>query len=165
MRSKRVRRLRGVVALICGGLALALSGCASSLPMDPEGTLDSVRNDTLRVGVTPHEQLVKIDGGSLGGRDVELSKEFAAHLGAQPEFVLGGEESLVKKLEENELDLVVGGISSKTPWSEKVGITRPYAEITDEKGKKEKLVLLVPPGENAFLSELEYFLDQTQEMP
>lgn len=146
-------------------LVLALAGCSQAIPVDPEGTLNSVRNNTLRIGLSPHDALVEIEGTSYQGREVQLAKEFARSLGAKPEFIVGGEESLVKMLEEDQVDVVLGGISSKTPWSKTVGMTRPYTQVINEKGKKEKLVLLVPPGENAFLGELEYFLDQTQEMP
>lgn len=157
-------RRRGTT-LIGLSLIVVLAGCSQAIPVDPEGTLNSVRNGTLRIGLSPHDSLVEIEGSSYQGSEVELAKDFAQSLGAKPEFVVGGEESLVKKLEEDQVDLVVGGISSKTPWSKMVGMTRPYTQVIDEKGKKEKLVLLVPPGENAFLGELEYFLDQTQEMP
>jgi len=37
-------------------------------------------------------------------------------------------------------------------------MTRPYAETVLEDGSSHKLVMLVPIGENAFLSELEGFL-------
>ena len=157
-------RPRGA-ALIGMSLVLGLAGCSQAIPVDPEGTLESVRNNTLRIGLSPNDSLVEIKGSSYQGSEVQLAKDFAQSLGAKAEFIVGGEESLVKKLEEDQVDLVVGGISSKTPWSKKVGMTRPYTQTMDEKGKKEKLVLLVPPGENAFLGELEYFLDQTQEMP
>lgn len=153
------------VAAVGVAVVLALTGCSQKIPLDPEGTLDRVSNDTLRIGLSPHEELVEIEGTSYRGSEVELAKNFAQSIGAKPEFIVGGEESLVKKLEADQVDLVVGGISSKTPWSKMVGMTRPYTQVIDEKGKKEKLVLLVPPGENAFLGELEYFLDQTQEMP
>ncbi|HJX77060.1 transporter substrate-binding domain-containing protein [Glutamicibacter sp.] len=156
---------RGGTALISLSLIVVLAGCSQAIPVDPEGTLNTVRNGTLRIGLSPHDSFVEIKGSSYQGSEVELAKDFAQSLGATPEFIVGGEESLVKKLEEDQIDLVVGGISSKTPWSKKVGRTRPYTQAIDEKGKKEKLVLLVPPGENAFLGELEYFLDQTQEMP
>ncbi|PRB72664.1 transporter substrate-binding domain-containing protein [Arthrobacter sp. MYb213] len=156
---------RRVTALIGLSLIVVLAGCSQAIPVDPEGTLNSVRNGTLRIGLSPNDSLVEIKGSSYQGSEVELVKDFAQSLGAKPEFIVGGEESLVKKLEEDQVDLVVGGISSKTPWSKMVGMTRPYTQVIDEKGKKEKLVLLVPPGENAFLGELEYFLDQTQEMP
>ena len=43
------------------------------------------------------------------------------------------------------------------------GLTRPYAESRDERGKLHKHVMLVPMGENAFLLELDKFLVAAKE--
>ncbi|MGP5383740.1 transporter substrate-binding domain-containing protein, partial [Glutamicibacter arilaitensis] len=149
-------------ALGCVFLATA---CVQAVPVDPEGTLDTVRAGTLRVGVSPASDFVEIRDGAPQGAEPALIEDFAQHAGAEIQWTIGGEEQLVEQLKAGQLDLVAGGITSKTPWSEKAGVTRPYTTTTDAQGKEKKIVLLVPPGENAFLSELEYFLDQTQEMP
>lgn len=162
--SKRTRLfLRAAGAALLGSSLLA--GCAAQIPVDPKGTLQDVRHDTLRVGISPNRESVDVRDGQYTGDEVELVKDFAKGLDAEVQWTLGGEEHLVKQLKEGKLDMVAGGITAKTPWSKEVGITRPYRTVTEEDGKQAQLVLLVPPGENAFLGELEYFLDQTQEMP
>lgn len=152
------RAFAAVIGVGCA-LMLAVSGCAQ-LPVDPEGTLEGVRAHTLRVGLSPNPDFVSIQGSDYSGSEVSLVRDFAEHLQTEPEFMVAGEETLVKQLEAGQLDLVVGGISSNTPWTDQVGLTRPYRETVDALGEDVKLVILVRPGENAFLSELEYFLDQ-----
>lgn len=142
-----------------------LAGCVAQIPVDPEGTLEDVRSGTISVGVTPNADFVKVSDGPLQGSEIQMIKGLAENLDAEVEWTVGGEEQLITALENGDLDLVAGGISSKTPWSEQVGMTRPYTKHLDADGKESKIVLLVPPGENAFLFEVERFLDQTQEMP
>jgi hypothetical protein len=50
------------------------------------------------------------------------------------------------------------GFTSDTPWTENAAITKPYAETKDPEGKRKKLVMAAPMGENAFLFALEKFL-------
>ncbi|MFJ2618434.1 transporter substrate-binding domain-containing protein [Glutamicibacter sp. NPDC087344] len=159
--------LRSKAMLFVAGLGVAgvLSGCGLSMPTDPEGTLDSVRSQTLRVGVSPNAGFVQIENGEPRGREIILIESFADRLHARIEWTVAGEEQLVGQLEDGALDMVAGGITSKTPWSEEAGMTRPYTTWTDDRGNEHLIILLVRPGENAFLSELEHFLDQTQEMP
>jgi hypothetical protein len=64
----------------------------------------------------------------------------------------------VGDLEEGDLDLVIGGLTAETPWSEKAGTSRPYTTSTDEQGATVEHVMLVPRGENRFLIELDAFL-------
>ncbi len=161
-----VMKHRSLRMLLASLLALPLlAGCVQSIPADPDGTLDDIRSGTLHVGVTPNAEFVQADGEQVRGTDIDMVSGFAERLGAQVEWTIAGEEQLVTELEAGRLDLVAGGITSKTPWAEDVGITRPYATHRNGDGKEIKLVLLVPPGENAFLVELERYLDQTQEMP
>lgn len=153
-----------LLAACLGIVLVSLCGC-TSLPVDPSGTLNEVRNGSLRVGVSPNGDFVDIQGKQPTGSEIKLVGSFADRIGSRPEWVIGGEEQLVKELKEGRLDMVVGGITDKTPWVEEVGVTRPYRTVLDSQGEEQKLVVLVPPGENAFLSELEYHLDQTQEKP
>src|SRR5690606_14030113 len=97
-----------------------------SIPVDPDGTLKSARNGELQVGVSPNSDFVKIDGKVPQGSEIELVEGFSKHLGAEIEWTVAGEEQLVALLEAGELDLAAGGITAKTPWLEKVGVTRPY---------------------------------------
>lgn len=142
-----------------------LSGCVAKFPVDPEGTLQEVRSGTISVGVTPNANFVEVADEELQGSEIQVIKDFAESLDAEVEWTVAGEEQLVAALQDGDLDLVAGGISSKTPWSEKVGMTRPYTTQIDADGQESKIVMLVPPGENAFLFEAERFLDRTQEKP
>lgn len=150
--------MRAIIALLAA--LLLLTGCGMRIPSDPDGTLDRVTGATLRVGVSPNDGFTVVDDDEVTGTDAELVEGFAATIDADVVWVPGSEEALVRDLEEGELDLVIGGITDATPWVEQAGVTRPYDEFTDEHGTTHKLVMLVPMGENAFLSALERFLTQ-----
>lgn len=154
-----MRLAKRLVAGIVGVAVLASAGCAVRIPSDPDGTLDRVAGDVLRAGVSPNAGLVEVDGDDPTGAEVAAIEAFADHLDADVEWTVGSEEALVRGLEDGGLDLVAGGLTDATPWSERAGMTRPYAEVTDADGETHRLVMLVPLGENAFLSELEAFLD------
>ena len=127
-----------------------LTGCA--MPADPKGTLGNITGGTLRVGAT--ESVSKsgdwvrlAPGSDPAGIEPDLVRSFAASRGAAVDWRSG-----------RDLDLVVGGFADDTPWSKDAGLTRPFAESTDERGKTVKHVMLVPHGENAFLLELDRHL-------
>lgn len=154
---KRASRVAAMLAL--SFLALALSSC-SGIPADPEGALDRVRGGTLRVGVSHSPPYSDVRGAEPAGSEADLAREFAASLDAEVQWVDGGEEHLMESLHHGELDLVIGGLTESSPWTDKAALTRPYTESTDSWGKSRKHVLAAPLGENAFLSELEQFLDR-----
>ena len=140
------------------GLALLLSGCGSvRIPADPDGTLDRVRGGVLRVGVSPHEPWTTVTAAEPGGIEPDLVRRWAAGLGARVAWTVGGEQPLVQAMERGELDLVIGGITADTPWSDQAATTRPYATSQGPDGQQEH-VMLAPMGENAFLVELERYL-------
>ncbi|WP_148573400.1 transporter substrate-binding domain-containing protein [Nocardioides caldifontis] len=143
-------------------LILLVGGCALSVPSDPDGTLDRVRDDgVLRAGasVSPGWVDVSADGRRPVGREPDLVMRFAESLGAEVEWTLGGEEHLVGLLEKGDLDLVVGGLTDQNAWVDKAALTRPFAEERVA-GTTEKHVMMVPMGENAWQSELERWLDE-----
>lgn len=145
--------------------ALALAGCGIQIPADPSGTLDTVRGGILRVGVSLNDGFVETGEAGSGepeGPEVELIEAFAESLGAEPTWTVGAEEALVRQLERGQLDLVAGGLTDATPWIDMAGVTRPYTEVTDDDGSTLKIVMLTPMGENAFLTELETFLGETE---
>jgi hypothetical protein len=131
--------------VVTGSLVALMSGCGITVPSDPDGTLDSVRGGELRVGVSPNDDYTVVNGDD-------------ATLDADVDWTIGSEQALVKKLENDEIDLLIAGITDDTPWVDKAGVSRPYAEHPGEDGRTEKHVMLVQLGENAFLSELERFL-------
>lgn len=162
-----VRYQRIITGLLLAAL-MVLSGCGTSFPADPEGTLQRVQGGTLRVGASTNGDWVRIPPGSsrsseVQGSEAELVKRFAARLGADVEWVAGTEQVLAEELKHGGLDLVIGGLDDKTPWSTHAGLTRPYTESRDQRGDLHKHVMLVPLGENAFLLELDRFLMETKE--
>jgi polar amino acid transport system substrate-binding protein len=114
-----VLRLAGVAAV------LAIAGC--QFPTDTEGTLDRVRDGTLRVGVTPADPFVILAAGSEPeGVEPELVRRFAERLGAEVEWVPGSEAELMGALHGRQLDIVITGLTRKSPWQAEVTLTRPY---------------------------------------
>lgn len=141
--------------------SLLLAGCSATIPTDPEGTLDRVTGGTLRVGISPNPPWTDLPTGPDGdpsGTEVALVEDFAETIDADVVWVAGGEEDLIGQLERGELDLVIGGLTAKSPWSEKAALTYRYAETTGPEGEKELRVMAAPMGENAFLTEIEGFL-------
>ncbi|MDQ1123617.1 hypothetical protein [Microbacterium trichothecenolyticum] len=153
----RSRPAAVLAAVLC---ALLLAGCGIHIPSDPAGTLEHVESGVLRAGISPNDGWVEIDGTEPSGTEVEALVDFADSLDADVEWTVGSEESLVRGLENGDLDVVTGGLTDETPWTNKAGTTRPWAETTLDDGNKVKLVMLVPLGENAFLSRLETFLTE-----
>ena len=148
-------RLRG--ALVAVAMTTALAGCGISVPVDPDGTLQSVSGGELRVGVSVDEGLAEVTAGALTGPLIDVTSAFAESLDAEVRWTVGSEETLVVMLEDGDLDLVVGGLTDQTPWADRVGVTRGYRDIDGAEDRS--IVMFVPLGENAFLSELEEFLD------
>ena len=155
-------RTRTTAALLLVVLALTAVSC-SSVPADPEQTLDRVTGGTLRVGVSHAPPATDVGGAEPAGPEADMARDFAQSLDAKVEWVEGGEEYLMEALKHGDLDLVIGGLTESSPWTDKAALTRPYAESTDSWGNQQKHVLAAPMGENAFLSRLEQFLAEREE--
>jgi ABC-type amino acid transport substrate-binding protein len=149
----RLLSVSGAVVLLIG-----LAGCGLEVPSDPNGTLDAAVDGTLRVGASPDPTLVEVRGEEVSGAEVELVEAFASSIDARIDWTVGGEEQLVTGLEDGELDLVIGGITDQTPWVDHAGVSRSYPEMPGAAGRS--IVVLVPLGENRFLSAVEAFLDE-----
>ena len=161
--STAVRRALAAVALV---VAVGLSGCASSFPADPNGTLDRVTGGTLRVGISPNGDWTDItDGGEASGIEVTLVEEFAETIDARVDWTEGGEEQLFTDLAAGRLDMVIGGLTETTPWTDKAAITKPFDQVTTAEGDTVKHVMAASMGENAFLLELEKFLVNQETAP
>ena len=159
----KLRTRAGALALVVL-LSLACVSC-SGFPADPDGTLERVSGGTLRVGVSHAPPATDIRGSEPAGPEADLVREFAASLDAQVAWTPGGEEFLMEALKQGDLDLVIGGLTDSTPWTDKAALTRPYAESTSPWGETQKHVLAAPMGENAFLVALEEFLSGREEAP
>jgi polar amino acid transport system substrate-binding protein len=133
---------------------LLVTGC-NNFPKDPENTLAQVKNGTLLVGYSEnHPWVIKTDSVPTG-IEPDLVKAFAKTLNAQIKWQNGTEQHLFEGLEKKRLHLVIAGVTDTNPWKNKLGFTRPYYQA----GKK-KQVMVIMAGENAFLVELEKFLEQ-----
>ncbi|WP_139415427.1 transporter substrate-binding domain-containing protein [Agromyces laixinhei] len=151
-------RIARSLAVIVGAV-IALSGCGLAIPADPHGTLDQVRDGSLRVGVSANPPWTDThDDREPSGIEPRLVQRFADELNAEVEWTEGGESTLVSALERGELDIVIGGILDDTPWVDQAAMTLPYTDSTSEHGDRERHVMLTRMGENAFLVELERFL-------
>ncbi len=139
---------------------LLAGGCG--IPTDPMGTLERARGGVLRVGMTEADPWARRDGRARSGVEVELVSRFAESLGARVEWTDGSEEELFEQLHADRLDLVIGGITAKSPWQEKAAFTRPYATVMSAFGRPEKHILAAPLGENDFLTELDFFLQERE---
>lgn len=134
------QRTYGVVflPLVSALLILLNTGCGP-LPRDPENTLNRIGQEhEMRVGLVESPPWVIRQSGEPAGVEVELVRDFAGSLGAHPKWFWGSEQNHMEALERFELDVVVSGLDATTPWSKRVGLTRPYFE--------EQFAVGVPPG-------------------
>lgn len=119
-----------------------------------------MRGGELRAGASASGELVTVDGDEVAGPLAELVEDFAETLDARVEWTVGSEEELVHGLESGGLDLAIGGMTDQTPWADRVAVTRAYPSVPSADAP---VVMLLPMGENAWMSELERFLDQELE--
>ena len=157
-----VTRISSWVPAMLLSAVFILTGCAVTIPVDPDGTLDRIRREqVLRAGASPRPGWVLVRSMTKDptGREVDLVEGFASSLGAQVEWTVGGEEDLVARLEDGSLDVVVGGLTDQNPFSADAAMTRPYLEEMAQ-GTVEAHVMFVPMGENALQSALERWLDE-----
>ena len=135
---------------------------ACELPRDPEKTSDRIASThELRVGVSDSPPWTVSRGGQPSGKEPDLVRGFAEQIGAHVAWRRGSESSLVRALEEHELDLVIGGFDKKTRWSAVAGLSQPFAK--DGEGKQH--VLLAAPGENRLILTLDRFLAERKSRP
>jgi len=97
-------------------------------PKDAERTLDKVTYGTLLVGFTNAAPWVYPSSTGAQGIEAAIVDSFATTLHAKVEWIEGTEEQLYKALRRGEIDILVGGITDKTPWKEEIGLTKPYIE-------------------------------------
>ncbi|MFH5803253.1 transporter substrate-binding domain-containing protein [Alienimonas sp. DA493] len=152
------RRRGGLCAGLLGGAAavVALIGC--DLPRDPGGTMETVRGNVLRAGLTEDAPwVVRGEGGEPGGIEVELIEEFAAAHDARVVWFWGPADEALRQLERRQLDLVAGGLTDDTPWAGRVGLSHAYFTEPPRPDSEHPRnhVMAVPPGENGWLVALD----------
>ncbi len=126
-------------------LALGILGC-SEIPRDPEGTLERVRTEgTFKVGLIASAQPpVGADRSRL------LVERVGRQVEAEPQFEKGASEPLLAKLEEGELDMVIGELAPASPWAKAVTLLTPLGEQVSRDGHVH-LVVALRNGENAWI--------------
>lgn len=145
-------------------VALAATACGGPFPRDTDGSLDRITGGTIRVGVSENPPWTEVsDDGGVTGREVDLVTDFAQAHNAEPEWTPGAESELIMAMKRGDLDVVIGGLTSDSPWEKEVALTRPYADEVTPDGDTEKMVMATPLGENALLVALETHLAQTGE--
>jgi membrane-bound lytic murein transglycosylase MltF len=136
---------------------LIVAAC-EPFPRDPAGTLLAVHSSgVLNVGVINHPPWATCHEDQTGGIEFELAAGFATALDVKPEWRCMAEATAIRRLENGELDLVIGGLTSDSPRRHQSGFTRPYL-ITPEDPHAKEHVLAVRRGENGFLVALERYL-------
>jgi polar amino acid transport system substrate-binding protein len=129
--SPRARARLRAAALLAAILLVSLLATGCGIPRDPEHTLERARGATLRVGVAEAGPWARRSGGrgpagEPSGVEPALVRGFAASIDAGVEWHPGGETELLAALERFELDLVIGGLTTASPWKSRVGLTRGY---------------------------------------
>jgi DNA-binding transcriptional LysR family regulator len=125
--------------------AVLAAGCGE-IPKDPDGTLERVRAERqFKVG------LIAADAPTGPDRQQALLNRLSAATGAAPSIEVGAMEPLLSRLEEGELDLVLGPLSPKSPWGKQVTIIPPLAEQVTREGHTH-LSAIARNGENAWIS-------------
>lgn len=165
MASRPLRATPAVAVVVLLALVTVLaSGCGSPFPKDTDGSLDRITGGALRVGVSENPPWTEVsDDGGVTGREVDLVAGFAQQQDADLEWTPGAESELIMAMARGDLDVVVGGLTSDSPWEKEVALTRSYAQEVTPDGDTEQMVMATPLGENALLVALETYLAQTGE--
>lgn len=101
-------------------LVLALAACGP-YPRDVEGTLDEIeRSHRIRVGLT---ELVPADRVVVDGFVARIERA----TGAEAAIDQGPVESQLARLENDELDLVIGPFAQDSPWTSDMAILEPLS--------------------------------------
>ena len=131
-------------------LLFCLATLSCDIPRDPEHTLASVQEGgRLLVGATEAPPHLTRHGDGASGPEADLVLAFARRVDATVEWRWGSVDEHLRALEEFRLHLVAAGLEEASPWSSRVGFTRPWRIEKDQ-----RRVLAVPPGENRMLLEL-----------
>ena len=129
--------------------ALALAAC-DRLPTDPDGTLDRIRSERrFRVG------LIATGNAPIGAdRQRLFLARVARATGARPVVETGASEPLLLDLEDGGLDLVIGPLSTESPWVERVALLEPLGAAP---GPHQAVVTpIARNGENRWITLLEH---------
>lgn len=124
-----IKSLLTVVVALCN---VFLAGC-DSYPRDPDSSLEKAKMSGLRVGAIHSPPWVEVRESRITGVEADIIKNFSQSIGTGVEWMSGSESDILSILEQGELHIVIGGLTRKTPWRKRVGLTNPY--------KKESVVV------------------------
>ncbi len=104
-------------------LALTLAACSTLSDQSSSG------KTTLRVGLTPDlPPLAFVENGKLTGLEVDLARDLALALGRQVEVTSMPWADLLKSLQEDKIDVIMGGLTITKARSLPVLFTDPIME-------------------------------------
>lgn len=121
---------------LSGLLLLSVEAC--DLPTDQRGTLDRVQNSRIYVGVIENWPWATLRKKQAEGVEADLVKAFADTLNAKVEWIGGGFPALSRALEVGQIDLLIGGLTSRPPAKERLGLSTIYFRTTSR--------VATPPG-------------------
>ncbi|GGB76280.1 hypothetical protein GCM10007424_15360 [Flavobacterium suaedae] len=132
---------------------LIVVGC--SFPKDPEDSFNKTKEQGLKVGVINNPPYSYYKEGKAYGKEVKLIERFTKKEGLKINYISGSESTLVEKLKNYNINVVIGGFDNKTVWKEKAGLTTNY--------NNNENCFLISKGENKLLFKLDSFLTQYRE--
>lgn len=122
-------------------LATALLAGCGAIPADLDGTLERVRSERLfRVG------LIASHAPPPPGA-TDLLRRLSQATRAKAALEYGPAEALLTRLEEGDLDLVLGEFAEKSPWAAQVTLSEPIAT-----NRSIVLTAAARNGENAWIA-------------
>jgi DNA-binding transcriptional LysR family regulator len=128
---------------------LAASSCGD-FPRDSESTLERVRAERVfRVGL-----VAPLDQAALDPKAKSFLQRVGQAAGARPVVETGDTEPLLNRLEEGELDIVIGRFEKASPWKTLVSFGPPL-RIERQKKTEFHLTAAARNGENAWIGLLE----------
>ncbi|MCF1505601.1 hypothetical protein L0F51_17755 [Afifella sp. H1R] len=119
-----------------------LAGC-DGFPKDIAGTMQNVKErGVLHAGI--------VADGPAEGEERALAERVAQAADVMAEFEVGSDEVLLHRLEDGDIDLVLGEFAKASPWKKRVAFTAP-AEAKSPSAHEPVLRAAVRPGENRWL--------------
>ena len=116
-----------IAAVLIG--TVAASGC-SDFPKDNAETLKQLKaGREMKVGVAHNPPWTVVAEGRIEGVEPALIAQWAQSLGTKARFITGPADDLVEGLYKRELDVLVMGMTDKTPHSGKLALSQPYLEV------------------------------------
>jgi hypothetical protein len=123
----------------------ALNGCGT-LPRDADQTSEEIaRRKMIRVGVPTGLNL---------RHTLQLMAVLQHGAGAQPLISRGELEHLLLKLEDGDIDVVIGWFDKKTPWTTRVSLAPPLRSVELQERTLE-LRAAMRNGENRWITTVE----------